>query len=154
MMTLADGANVVFVALLLLAAWLDISTRRLPNWLCGLVALSGIIATFALDGPLALGMAAIHAIIALLVCALLFRIGMIGGGDAKFYAAVAFWFPLGLGLKLLLGVSLTGFVLLLTFVIVRRVWQRIKGKLEGDYAKLPYGVAIAGGAIAARLLVV
>lgn len=145
--------NLVLVALTiagLLASWFDIRERRLPNWLCLAIALAGL--TFAtFDGGVsALGWQALHATIALVVGMGLFAARIIGGGDAKYYAATAAWFGLSSGLHLLVNVALSGIVVLAVWGIARRarglaVFQRG----ESDQAKLPYGVAIALGAIIA-----
>jgi prepilin peptidase CpaA len=142
--------NLVLVALIvagLLASWFDIRERRLPNWLCLAVAFAGLtFATFD-GGASALGWQALHATIALVVGMGLFAARIIGGGDAKYYAATAAWFGLSSGLYLLVSVALSGFVVLVVWAIVRRakglaVFQRAKN----TEAALPYGVAIALGA--------
>lgn len=137
----------VLAAITAAACYFDIGRRRLPNWLCGVTLLTGL-AFHALAGhPAGLGMAALHALIALFVGMALYAAGAIGAGDAKFYAALAAWFPLGLGVVLLLSVSLCGLVL----VTVWFIWRRRKRGLRKDdvFAKLPYGVAIAIGGLVA-----
>lgn len=141
-----------FSVVMLAGAWLDFTRRKLPNILCLLVALAGIAATTLLAGPGALGSSAIHMIIALAIGILLFRLGMIGGGDAKFYAATALWFGLPEALRLLLSVAITGFILLVLFIIFRNIMKNSKesGKSKGDFVKVPFGIAIAIGAILAK----
>lgn len=96
--------------------------------------------------------AALHMMIALGVRMGLFGLGMIGGGDAKFYAATAMWFGLAEAMRLLLAVSILGFVLLaifMTFKWLMRVYKN-QARAKGDFAKLPYGVAIATAAVLAK----
>lgn len=143
---------IAMAPLALLACWFDISQRRLPNWLVLVTLFIGL--GLALIGP---GVSALpsrlgHAGIALVVGMALYRIGLVGAGDAKFYAAVAAWFGIGHAAKLVLGVSLFGFLFAVFWIVLRRLAKpepstdrRIEQK------KLPFGVAIAGGAFAALL---
>lgn len=143
--------NQALVALILagiLASWFDIRERRLPNWLCIAVALAGLASAMLAGGASALGWQALHAAIALVIGMGLFAARIIGGGDAKYYAATAAWFGLSAALQLLVSVALSGLLVLLVWAIVRRtkglaVFQLGKSK----EARLPYGVAIALGSI-------
>lgn len=143
----------ILAAFMVLGAWLDARRRLLPNMLCLSTALAGALILFLEAGWDGLGSASIHAAIALAAGMVFYRLGMVGGGDAKFYAATAVWFPLGAALKLLLSVSIGGALLLVLWHFVKRsgLLADANGKRTGDFAKLPYGVAIAAGAIAARL---
>ena len=89
----------MLAAIAVTGSYLDLRTRRLPNWLClaGLVA--GLAFGLAVGGWPAAAIALLHALIALIVGAGLFALGGIGGGDAKFYAALAAWFPLQAGAR-------------------------------------------------------
>ena len=139
----------IFAVLMLSGVWFDLAQRRLPNILCVLVVAGGAVATIRGFGLEALTYAALHAMLALLVGLGLFRLGMIGGGDAKFYAATAIWFPLSDGLRLLLYVSICGFLLLGTSLLIRLKTKHGGKAIPGDKGKgLPYGVAIAFGALA------
>jgi prepilin peptidase CpaA len=128
-----------------LGAILDIRDRRLPNWLCALLALCAIGGLVVLQGVSAVPQSLLHAAIALLVGMLLFRAGMIGAGDAKFYSAAAAGLPLAKALPFLGWTSVVGLVLLLAMVAWRvvRPAER-KGSLLNGWS-VPYGVAIAGG---------
>jgi prepilin peptidase CpaA len=122
--------------------------RRLPNWLCLAVLIAGLGTGYALHDASWAGSSALHALAALLVGMGLFALGMIGGGDAKFYAAMAGWFPLKLAIGLLGIVSAVGLVLLLAWLGWRRMTRTTAPVAQGDFAKFPYGVAIAAGAVA------
>ena len=142
----------VLTALCACAAWLDVSRRLLPNWLSALTALLGLgFVGFELGAP-ALGWATIHALAALVVGGALFRIGAIGGGDGKFYAACAAWIPIQQGLPLLFTVSIAGFVLALGWFGLLRVRRHLDEGQKGKFGKLPYGLAIATGAVATRAM--
>lgn len=135
-------------------AYLDIRTRRLPNWLCLIGLLAGAGFSLIAGGWTLAVMALLHALVALLVGMGMFAMRWIGGGDAKFYAAMAAWFPLQAGLGLLVTVSLTGLLLLIAWLPYRRRLMRADGGLakDSDFRKLPYGVAIAGGAMVFYLM--
>lgn len=146
-------ASSVLGAIVALAAWTDIRERRLPNWLCGLNLVAGIgYGLVFADWPVA-ATALVHVAIALAGGMALTAVGAVGAGDAKFYASMAAWFPLGLALWLLTSVALAGLVLLFVFVGWRRLVVRsLGGAREADFAKLPYGVAIGVGGLAAFVL--
>jgi len=142
----------VLLALCITAAWLDIRARRIPNWLCGITALAGLLAAALLLGLPAAGSAAIHAFIVLIAGMLLFRIKFIGGGDAKFYAAVACWFPLGQAIALLGFTSIVGFFMALFFIFKGTRKGAMTRSEKARQRNVPYGVAIAAGAMAAMLI--
>ena len=81
----------------------------------------------------------------------LFAMKWFGGGDAKLYAAVALWFPLQKGPFLLFYVGMAGLVLAIMFMLTRRFTKGADGKKRTE-RRIPYGVAIAVGAIACWLL--
>lgn len=129
------------------ASWTDVSGRRIPNWLCLLTFAAAIVVTAFLREPWAIGDHLLHACVALIVGMALFAVRAIGGGDAKFYAAVAAFFPLADAWRLFVLVSFSGLVLLVIWFTVRRVQRLpIRRKNEGMVG-VPYGVAIAVGAI-------
>ena len=135
----------------LAGAWLDMANRRLPNWLCLVTVLTGLAMAFAHDGAGALVSPGLHAALALVMGMVLFRIGWIGGGDAKFYAACAAWFPLASGLYLLGAVSLAGLVVVSLWFGWRQL-TRARARRRGDaFAMVPYGLAVAMGAVALKV---
>lgn len=144
---IAGGA--VLAAIAVTGSYLDLRTRRLPNWLCLAGLIAGLAFGLAAGGLTAAAIALLHALIALIVGAGLFALGGIGGGDAKFYAGLAAWFPLQAGLGLLVSVSLTGLLLLVAWLPYRQRMMRADGGMakDSDFRKLPYGVAIAVGAL-------
>ena len=133
--------------LLLVGAISDIRERRLANWLSLCLLVFGLVHGFVADGMTGLGWHAAHAGIALLVGMALFAAGAIGGGDAKFYAGTAAFFPLSSGFELLLWVALAGGVSILGWFGLRQVMRKEKPAPDSLQAKFPYGVAIAAGAM-------
>ena len=136
----------------LYAAWSDIRYRRLSNGLVALTATCGLGLMFVAGGMAAGGSSLLHAVTALLIGVPLFALKVVGGGDVKYYAAVAAWFPFDQGFRLLASVSLAGMVLALWWLILRRSdasHKRADGRPGSE--KVPFGVAIACGAIIAAL---
>ncbi|AOL93198.1 A24 family peptidase [Porphyrobacter sp. LM 6] len=125
-------------------SWTDISRRHLSNWLC-LATLIGGLAFAAIGGDLSVFLSHLaHFGIALVIGIGLFAVKAWGGGDGKFYAAVASWIPLGSFFVLVLAISLVGLVMMMAMLVKHR------GRLlRKDSPGVPYGVAIGlGGAIA------
>jgi prepilin peptidase CpaA len=132
----------------LYASWSDTFQRRIPNWLCLITAVAGLVLAAVVSGLPGLGSHALHLFVALVVGMVLFRFDVIGGGDAKFYAACAGWFAWGEAAKLLLSVSLAGLVLFIAWFTIRRIMRKpIRAKSESNFDKLPYGIAIAAGTL-------
>jgi prepilin peptidase CpaA len=151
MTAIEAGALAPFAVSAVAAVWLDVSRRCLPNWLCAMVWLAGLGFAAATVGWAGAGSALLHSLLALAVGMALFGMRMIGGGDAKYYAANAAWFPLSHGAVLLFAVGLAGLVLTLILWIPmkRRAARRSFNDRSADpFAKLPFGVAIAAGGLA------
>ena len=136
---------------LLGAAYSDLKQFRIPNLMPGLI-LALYACYVAIVGATAFSWwHAAHFAMALIVGMVLFAMKWFGGGDAKLYAAVALWFPLQQGHKLLFMVGMAGLVLAILFILTRRFTKDSDGKKRTD-RRIPYGVAIAFGAIACWLL--
>lgn len=131
-----------------IGAWLDVRHRRLPNWLALLLLVYSLV-HWLFVGDLYVALSGFgHSLLALIVGMVLFRFGLIGGGDAKFYAGAAAYFSLSQGLILLLSVSLAGLVLVIIWISLRRITGKKISRQGDDRGKFPYGVAIALGVIA------
>lgn len=133
------------------AAWLDLRRRLIPNWLCAMTLLAGLATAMVAGGLPALGNHSLHMAIALVAGMALFHFGVFGGGDAKFYAAAAAWFPLAQAVMLLIAVVLCGLVLLVVWFGYRRIRALPVRKGGQHFEALPYGVAIGAGAVLAAL---
>lgn len=142
----------VLTALCACAAWLDVSRRQLPNWLSVLTALLGLGFAGFEQGTLAAAWALAHALVALVIGGALFRVGAVGGGDGKFYAACAAWIPIQQGLPLLFAVSIAGFALAVAWFTLLRLRRRLDEEQKGKFGMLPYGLAIATGAVTTRAM--
>lgn len=123
------------------AVW-DILHRRIPNWLCALFALACGARLFMFDGWEALGSGGLHALVALVVGMLLFRMGWFGGGDAKFYTAAALGTPLATAVDLLFWTAMAGLGLVVVYGLMRLFVRKRDKEKAKKLGILPYGVAI------------
>jgi len=134
----------ILAILLVVAAAIDVRTYTISNRLNLAVALLAPFYWWSIALPLWPGVA-LHVAVAAGVFALLaiaFYAGMMGGGDVKLAAALALWFSPAGTLRFLVYMSLAGGLLTLVMVVLHRVRSR-EGRPE-----IPYGVAIAIGALA------
>ncbi len=144
-----------FLILLLLAAAWDLASYTIPNWIQFGLLLSFIL--FAVTAGFPAAAFANHLLAAaagLLLGFTLFAFGFMGGGDAKLFACVAVWFGFPDVLQYALGASIVGGALTLAVMAVRR-WplpdilarQRWIARLHNAQQGIPYGVALAAGAL-------
>lgn len=129
-------------------SWSDMVYRRLPNVVTGIVALGGIVTSLTALGFDQMFSNLLHMLIALGIGFIVFATSLIGSGDAKYYAAVAAWFPLVEALQLLGWVALAGFLVTLVWLVHSRL-DRPSDPEDQDFGKVPFGVAIAAGSILA-----
>lgn len=131
-------------ALLVVAAITDVRTFTISNRLNLTVALGAPIYWMSIALAPWPGMTIQLAAggIVFLLLAGAFYAGMMGGGDVKLAAALSLWFSPGGTVKFLVLMSLAGGVLTLGIVAWHRAARR-----EGR-PQIPYGVAIAFGALA------
>lgn len=141
------------IGCLLCAAAMDVGSRRIPNKLViALLVLAGVRMALALPpgGPVptpVLDLAGALAVFGL--GAIGFRLGILGGGDAKLLAAGAFWVGAqGVGLYLAATACAGG---VLALVGLARLAMPRTGGAVMSRPSLPYGVAIAAGGLLATL---
>ena len=133
------GLLAMLAIALLVAAFTDLRSRHIGNWLNGAIALAAPLFWWASglslwpDVALQLGVA----LAAFAVLAGLFALRAMGGGDVKLLTALALWIAPLLFLKLIIVMALLGGVLTLGFGIAH-LMRREREKLA-----IPYGVAIA-----------
>lgn len=146
-----SGVLAATALLLLGAAFWDIRQHRIPNLFPAM-----LVAFYAIYVAAA-GMAVFpwwniaHFAVALGAGMLLFTLGKIGGGDAKLYAAAALWFPLQQAHWMLLAVALFSALLVIAYRLEQRFTRSPDGR-EVAVRRIPYGLAIAAGAITCWLL--
>lgn len=147
-----------FPALVIVAALRDCTTFTIPNWIS--LALLGAFPVAAIASGLSLstmGLALLLGFGGLLAGMAMFAAGWIGGGDAKMFAAAMPWLGLaGLG-QYLMVTAVAGGALAMCLLLMRSgSVSPILGQGPPWLARLatrgenvPYGVAIAVGALAA-----
>ncbi len=124
---------------LVVAAITDIRRRQIDNWLNAAIALTAPLYWWASDLPLWPGVAwqVGLAAITFAICAGLFALRAMGGGDVKLLAALALWITPAWFLKLVIMMSLLGGVL----TVVLAFWHGARRRRER--LAIPYGVAIS-----------
>lgn len=147
----------IFPILMIIAGAGDALALRIPNWLTLTIFAAFFPLAWATGMPLAdFGLHVLTSVILLAVGFALFSAGLFGGGDAKLMAAAGVWFGSSLALPFLVYTVLAGGVLALCVVL----WSQIQmawdihdvawaEKVSGLKPKVPYGYAIAIGAILA-----
>lgn len=152
-MTAAEATSVFALGMICAAAaWSDWRFRRLPNAFCLVAASLGLFQLLYLSGTYAALSALVHSALALTFGAGLYACGGIGGGDIKFYSAMACWFPLRHATHLLAAVSVSGFILAAVWLLIGQSHRSPEVARDGiDPAMVPFGVAIAAGSIVTSL---
>jgi prepilin peptidase CpaA len=143
--------------LVVVAGLYDLTTMRIPNWISGSLILAFFPAALAVAIPW--GLVALHvgvAVLALLIGMGLFAARIIGGGDAKLMAAACLWLGTAGSSDFILWTALFGGGFTLALLVARKsLSPTFAGgppwivKLMQDKGDIPYGVAIAGGALMA-----
>ena len=141
--TISYGLLGALAIALLIAAFTDIRSRTIHNWLNIAIAVSAPLFWWATELDLWPGVAMQVgvAIAAFAVLAGLFALGWMGGGDVKLLTALALWIPPEAFLKRVVVMALAGGVL----TIVMGAWHVTRRRK--DRLAIPYGVAIAFAAL-------
>jgi prepilin peptidase CpaA len=158
---------VFFIAALAIAAVLDVTTRRIPNWITVPLLGTGLAAQASTAGPRGCALALVAAVALLAVLVPLWRRGFLGGGDLKLGVAAAAWVGLARTPRYLVAAALFGGALaLLSYARAGlKARQAIRANLlqlhvpswaaaaqaHGVGALVPYGAAFAAGALYAVL---
>lgn len=151
----------VAVLLVIAAVW-DLTSFTIPNFLSlilvALFAVFAPVAVFMLHPALPAAEIGWHLLAGALALALgftLFAFGYVGGGDAKLFAAAALWVGFGNLLEFAALAALFGGGLALLLLTMRTVpmpamldGQGWLARLHDAKSGIPYGVALAGGALA------
>lgn len=145
----------VFPALVILGGVYDLTTMRIPNWISIVLAVAFIPVALAVQLPwqdvaISVGMG----FAALVIGIVLFALRVLGGGDAKLLAASIMWVGVSGLMAFGLTTALAGGALSLLLLTARKwaphlpvvfpEWMQRLLQPKGD---IPYGVAIAAGAV-------
>ena len=148
----------IFPLLVIAGALKDLTSYTIPNAISLALAAAFPVAALALGLPLAaIGLSVAIGLVALIIGIGMFAAGWIGGGDAKLFAAAALWLGLPAALSYLLFTGVAGGALAIALLVLRS--QRVRAVMPAGPAwftrlaepgeNVPYGVAIAVGALAA-----
>ncbi|WP_298745754.1 prepilin peptidase [uncultured Brevundimonas sp.] len=147
----------VLPALVIVAGLKDLTTMKIPNWISGLLILGFFPTALLLGLPPAdiaihLGVAAA----ALLIGMGLFALNFLGGGDVKLTAATCLWLGVSGSGVFVLSTAVIGGAFCLLLLLARSHLQPYASRGPGWLIQLmepkgdiPYGVAIAAGALVA-----
>jgi prepilin peptidase CpaA len=148
----------LFPALLIMAALGDLTTYRIRNWIPLALIAGFAVAAPAMGLPLtAVGLHVGVGAVALALGMAMFALGWIGGGDAKVFAAAALWLGWPAVLTYAIATCMAGGGLAVGLLVLRSGYLRpyvVTGpawmnRLAEPGENVPYGVAIAVGALAA-----
>lgn len=141
----------LFALLLVTAAVYDFFQRRIPNWT--VVALIAVFIPCAWLGLTSASWASsVSAFgIALLLSGPLYMLGWLGAGDSKLFAASALFAGLSHLVLFFTATAFAGglYALVVLFLRPKQVLRGMtaRGRAEGKLHGIPYGVAIAAGAL-------
>lgn len=144
-----------FPILMVIAAFYDLITFRIPNWISVVLAAGFLL--LSLTAGLSWQLIGLHLVIALgvlFVAFVFFALRWMGGGDAKLVAATALWFGATGGPTYLMAAAICGGVLTLGLLLARVsdlklmvahiVWlDQLLDKSRG----IPYGIALAAAGL-------
>src|ERR1700722_18751813 len=108
-------------AVLLFAAWHDVVSRTVPNWMSLLVACFGIAAAFASGRLLISASLGLIIFIAAEIC---WRRGWMGGADVKLLRGIAIVLPPGMVSMFAIAMSLAGAAHAITYMLARPMVTR------------------------------
>jgi prepilin peptidase CpaA len=158
MQTFQFALLLVFPALVVVAALKDATSFTIPNWI-SLALVAAFVPAALLSGAsrASIGLCLAVGVGALVAGMGMFAAGWVGGGDAKLFAVSALWLGWPATFPFMLTTGLAGGALTLGLLSLRSgwfepvlagspAWVRKLGAQGGD---IPYGVAIAVGALVA-----
>ena len=145
----------LFLCLCVLAALYDVNQLKIPNWLN--LTLAGLFIPAAAVSGLPLEIIGGHLIaggLAFVIAFGLFAFRIFGGGDAKMIPAVVLWMGPEAALLFAFKMAIAGGIFATLILAVRRTApaEAIPGFMRAAFhpkAPVPYGVAIAAGALLA-----
>jgi len=147
-----------FPVLVIVAALRDVTSYTIPNWIS--LALAGLFPLAALAVGLPLSDVGLNLAVgagALVAGMAMFALGWIGGGDAKLFATAALWLGWPAFINDIAVTGLAGGALAMVLLALRSTHVRPFvpngpawfGRLAEPGENVPYGVAIAVGALMA-----
>lgn len=160
---MALSIQIVLVGLVIAAAWSDLRTRRIPNWMSVTGAAAGFVLQFWFGGLHGAAQSLAGLGLGLAIFMPLYILGGMGAGDVKLFSAVgALAGPLPLMIVFVFTALLGGvaaIALALSRGRLRETLERTGSLMLGvrtasgpDSLRLPYGAVIAGGTLLSVLV--
>ena len=144
----------IFMIGMLTAAYRDALTMTIPNWVSVMILLSFFLVTpFVWQGWPTFGEHVLVGTSVFLFGFAIFAFGWLGGGDAKLMAATSFWWQWPDLLHYVVYTTMAGGALAIfilwgrKFVPAQVLSQDWLYRLIKDETRMPYGLALAFGAI-------
>jgi prepilin peptidase CpaA len=152
---MATGLTMLFVLVMVVAMAWDATTLEIPDTASVVLAAGFLGGAITRDAGLSLILQHMAAGLALFALgAVLFRLGVWGGGDVKFMAATGLWFGWGGLPAWLFMVVLAGGVLALAILVLRYAvaapalwWPGWLNRLHRRDEGIPYGIALGAGGL-------
>jgi prepilin peptidase CpaA len=136
---------VVLGALALIAGAVEDMIRlRISNLTCLAVIICALVAMGLAGFPAALWQNALVFAAILVAGTIAFSWKLLGGGDVKLMAAAGLWVNLATALWLIAAILVAGGVVAIIYLATRPFRRK---RLKGEGGQVPYGVAIAAGAL-------
>lgn len=152
LVTLQKTIAFAAMALLVIAAYSDIRTFRIPNVLVLGIAALGIGRLVLLGDPISAIYAVCIVILVFIIGFLLFSRGLIGGGDVKLLMATILLIRYRDFFEFFVLMSVFGALLSLVLAVLRIVPLLLGPRVATTPVVVPYGVAIAAAGIVTLLL--
>jgi prepilin peptidase CpaA len=152
-LTLSIALISLAVVLYALVAIGDLRFRKIPNALVVGVLILGLAKVLLFESGTDWLFDAAAALVAFAIVFPLFVFGVLGGGDVKLIPASVLLVGYHDAISFVIDMSLLGGVLSLIVIVVEMAKSRRGWRLLGeeDRPTVPYGVAIAGAAVAAMV---
>jgi len=115
----------------LVAAVLDVASRRIPNILTGPVLLGGLVWAFRQAGWAGLGDSVLAGVMLATPYVFLFVFAGGGAGDAKLMAAIGAWLGVVNGLAVLVCVAICGLALAVAMALIKKQMTHLLSSLAG-----------------------
>lgn len=128
------------------AAVEDALRLRISNWTCLAVFLLALIAAGLHGLSPSLWQNLLTFLVLLLLGTFAFSAGALGGGDVKLLASLGLWLDIRSAIWFLAAVLIAGGVLALLLIAGRLIFEGPVGRSRRKQ-RIPYGIAIAAGAI-------
>jgi prepilin peptidase CpaA len=152
---LQNSLLLVFPAMMIFAAWMDLFTMTIPNRI-SIILVAGFLIAAPVTG-MSMEQFLIHLATGAVLLAfgiVLFGFGLLGGGDAKLLAAASLWIGFhDLGQYMFMVVLMGGALSVVLLIyrgmlppkwVLAQPWAlRLHNKKEG----IPYGLALSGAAL-------